>query len=128
MILTLTASIMYWSLQQPAEESDTSPAPSSRGVSPVPSSRGVSPEPSVDEAPSPASTITQDESPLVRINGASSPAPSISGDEGGSIVSEISHLTIDDTVSDTVVSAQAEDPVSDTATSAVVEEAPVQSE
>ncbi|GER32418.1 fimbrin 1 [Striga asiatica] len=36
MILTLTASIMYWSLQQPAEESDSSPAAMSRGPSPEP--------------------------------------------------------------------------------------------
>ncbi|CAA0815362.1 Fimbrin-5 [Striga hermonthica] len=36
MILTLTASIMYWSLQQPAEESDSSPGAMSRGPSPEP--------------------------------------------------------------------------------------------
>ncbi|KAH6822694.1 fimbrin 1 [Perilla frutescens var. hirtella] len=152
MILTLTASIMYWSLQQPIYDSDSSSTASfSRGASPEPAvdtgsfSRGASPEPSVDEAPSPASVTvatptngcaspasatTPCESPVVvPINGTTypdlatpredaSPTPSVCGDEDGSIVSEISQLTVDDTVSDTVISALADDPASDTATSA----------
>ncbi|KAK4439741.1 Fimbrin-5 [Sesamum alatum] len=143
MILTLTASVMYWSLQQPVEDSESSAAPS-----PATISRGASPEPSVDEAQSPASIGISDAAASPITNGSASPAlattpglthvlpvdgtlfpateasceaspePSISGDDDGSIVSEISHMTIDDTVSDTAISAQADDPPSDTATSA----------
>ncbi|EPS65485.1 hypothetical protein M569_09293, partial [Genlisea aurea] len=53
MMLTLTASIMYWSLQQPTDESESSPRCCS-------ASRGTSPEHSFDEtsisdsAPSPS--------------------------------------------------------------------------
>lgn len=140
MILTLTASIMYWSLQQPVYDSDSSSTASF--------SRGASPEPLVDEAPSPASISISDAiatatngcaspasvttpcvSPaVIPTNGTSypnaeashdtSPTPSVCGDDDGSVVSEISQLTMDDTASDAVVSALADDPVSDTATSA----------
>ncbi|XP_057765555.1 fimbrin-1-like [Salvia miltiorrhiza] len=140
MILTLTASIMYWSLQQPVYDSDSSSTASF--------SRGASPEPLVDEAPSPASVSITDAvatptngcaspasattpcvSPVVvPTNGTSypnaaashdtSPGPSVCGDDDGSVVSEISQLTMDNGASDTVISALIDDPVSDTATSA----------
>ncbi|KAL2245260.1 fimbrin-1 [Sesamum indicum] len=143
MILTLTASIMYWSLQQPVEDSESSAA-----ASPSTISRGTSPEPSVDEAQSPASVSISDAaaspitngsastalaitpglipvlpvddslSPATEASHEASPEPSISGEDDGSIVSEISHMTFDDTVSDTAISAQADDLPSDTATSA----------
>ncbi|XP_042007757.1 fimbrin-1-like [Salvia splendens] len=115
MILTLTASIMFWSLQQPVYDSDSSSAASF--------SRGTSPEPVAEEATSPASVSTSDAvatsangcpSPT---NGNSYPSAAASGDDV-SIVSEISHLTMDDAASDTVISASADDQVSDTATSA----------
>ncbi|KAL1556227.1 fimbrin [Salvia divinorum] len=140
MILTLTASIMYWSLQQPVYDSDSSSTASF--------SRGTSPEPVAEEAPSPASVSTSDalatstngspspasattpcqSSVAVPTNGNSYPSaaasgdmpqtPSACGDDDGSIVSEISQLTTDETASDTVISASADDQVSDTATSA----------
>ncbi|KAL0362885.1 UNVERIFIED_CONTAM: Fimbrin-5 [Sesamum calycinum] len=143
MILTLTASIMYWSLQQPVEDSESSAA-----ASPATISRATSPEPSVDEIQSPASASISDAAaspitngsaspalaispgliPVLPVDGSLSPAteashegspePSISGEDDGSIISEISHMTIDDTVSDTAISAQADDPPSDSATSA----------
>lgn len=79
MILTLTASIMYWSLQQPVEESDVSPSPS------------LSPS-LADTAPS-----TPNESP----------APSINGEDEISLAGEVLSLTIDDAASDiTDVSSQ----------------------
>lgn len=125
MILTLTASIMYWSLQQPVEESESSPAPSSRGASPVPS---------IDDTPtngaaSPAFAATPDASPvLLPVEGSlsstaadsheASPAPS-GVEDNSSIVSEISQLTVDDTSLDPLISAQADDPPSDAATSAL---------
>ncbi|KAK4398580.1 Fimbrin-5 [Sesamum angolense] len=143
MILTLTASLMYWSLQQPVEDSESSAA-----ASPATISRATSPEPSVDEIQSPASASISDAAaspitngsaspalaitpgliPVLPVDGSLSPAteasheaspePSISGEDDGSIISEISHMVIDDTVSDTAISAQADDPPSDSATSA----------
>ena len=50
MILTLTASIMYWSLQQSVEESESSPSPAATAATP-------------DESPAP-SVISEDESTL----------------------------------------------------------------
>ncbi|XP_059666483.1 fimbrin-1-like [Cornus florida] len=78
MILTLTASIMYWCLQQPVEESESSPSPS--------------------PSASPAATTTPD----------ASPAPSINDEDESSLSGEVSTLTIDDTASDTTVSSQVE--------------------
>ncbi|XP_042010361.1 fimbrin-1-like isoform X3 [Salvia splendens] len=129
MILTLTASIMYWSLQQPVYDSDSSSTASfSRGTSPEP------PEPVAKEATSPASVSTSDaiatsangcpyptngnSYPSAAASRDMPPTPSASGDDDVSIVSEISQLTMDDTASDTVISASADDQVSDTATSA----------
>lgn len=140
MILTLTASIMLWSLQQPAYDSDSSSTASF--------SRGGSPEPLADDAQSPASVSISDAvttptngcaspasattpcvSPVVvPMNGTTypdttsreaSPAPSGYGDEDGSVVSEISQLAMDDTASDNVGTAVDGDPASDTATSAL---------
>ncbi|KAH9652116.1 fimbrin-1 [Citrus sinensis] len=129
MILTLTASIMYWSLQQQVEEAESSPLPSptnghsttSPDASPVPSpangrsttTRDASPIPSpangyrtttpdASLAPSPAngySSTTPD----------ASPAPSVSGeDEISSLSGDVSNLTIDDAASDTTMSSQVE--------------------
>ncbi|KAG8386062.1 hypothetical protein BUALT_Bualt03G0109900 [Buddleja alternifolia] len=132
MILTLTASIMYWSLQQPVEDSESSPA------TPSTMSRGASPEPIAFETPSPVSAAISDTAPSPSTNGSSmfastpinggasspstaasreaSPGPCLSGEEESTLVSEISHLTVD-TVSDTTISAEVDDAVSDTATS-----------
>ncbi|XP_051125450.1 fimbrin-1 isoform X2 [Andrographis paniculata] len=137
MVLTLTASIMYWSLQQPVEDSELSPAPSSRGGSPVPSIDGTaSPAPSgmTDTAPSAngaLSPVDPDDvatttAPAAASRGAS-PVPSWSEGDS-SIVSEMSQMTIQDTTShtaavddkasDTAASTQSDDSTSDTATSA----------
>lgn len=78
MILTLAASVMYWSLKQPVEESDYSPSPSDTATA--------------------TTTSTPD----------ASPAPSINGDDESSLGGEVSNLTIDDSASDTTVSSQVE--------------------
>lgn len=78
MILTLAASLMYWSLKQPVEESDYSPSPSDTATA--------------------TTTSTPD----------ASPAPSINGDDESSLGGEVSNLTIDDSASDTTVSSQVE--------------------
>ncbi|KAI4306166.1 hypothetical protein L6164_029467 [Bauhinia variegata] len=79
MILTLAASIMYWSLQQQTEDADS--------------------------FPSPASTVTTATSTASD----ASPAPSISGeDEISSLGGEVSNLSIDDGTSDTTFSSQFE--------------------
>lgn len=95
MILTLTASIMYWSLQQPVEESDSSPSPATA--------------PSTPEA-SPAPSITgEDESSLVELsnstvdNGVSDPTVSLQFENGDSPIAS------NDTVSSQVENG--EDPV-----------------
>ncbi|KAK6149376.1 hypothetical protein DH2020_016901 [Rehmannia glutinosa] len=151
MILTLTASIMYWSLQQPVDDSDSSPAAASRGASPEPSAdetpspatpaiSDASPSPSTNGSASPAFASTPAASPVLAVDGGSSPAaatsreaspaPSVSGEEDSSVVSETTHLTIDDPASDSVIiSAQADNPVADTATSTPLnEEIQLQSE
>lgn len=140
MILTLTASIMYWSLQQPVDE-QLSPSPAA-------SSRGASPEPSIDATPSPAAIAFSDGSPSPSINGTPSldfsttpssspglplngsfandatappevyPSPSLSGEEGSSLAAEVSNMTIDDVDSDSTTSVPlVDDAASDTATS-----------
>ncbi|KAL6536708.1 hypothetical protein OROMI_026289 [Orobanche minor] len=83
MILTLAASIMYWSLQQPVEESDSSPVTMSRGASPEPASPSdASPSSSINGSATNTNTNT---------NTNTSP-----GEEDSSIVSVLSHITIDD--------------------------------
>ncbi|KAI4307935.1 hypothetical protein L6164_031059 [Bauhinia variegata] len=78
MILTLAASIMYWSLQQQTEDADSFPSPA--------------------HTDSITTSTTYD----------ASPAPSISEDEISSIGGEFSNLSIDDATSDTTVSSQFE--------------------
>ncbi|KAL3636994.1 fimbrin [Castilleja foliolosa] len=117
MILTLTASIMYWSLQQPVEDSDSSPATISRGPSPEP--------PSVNETSSPLPSVNGSATTIpVPTSREASPAPSVSGADDSSIVTEISHTTLDDVAaSDTAISAHVDDADEDTATSELVNEA-----
>lgn len=88
MILTLTASIMYWSLQQGTEELETSSSPT-------------------DAA---ASTSTTSTSPDA------SPSPSVNGEDESSLSGEIVNLIIDDAASDTTVTSQVENEASETAT------------
>ncbi|KAG9137283.1 hypothetical protein Leryth_014919 [Lithospermum erythrorhizon] len=112
MILTLTASIMYWSLlQQTPEERESSPAP--------PGTPDASPVPSVDGSATPLTAATPDASPDASVNGSTSPltaaspepspAPSVNGDDEGSLNGEISHMSTDDTVSETAVTSTLED-------------------
>ncbi|CAA2935337.1 fimbrin-1-like isoform X1 [Olea europaea var. sylvestris] len=94
MILSLTASIMYWSLQQSVEESDSSQSPGA-------SSRGASPEPSIDginDSLSPAS------SPATTASWEASPSPSTSTDDDSLLATEVLNMIIDDTTSDDVIS------------------------
>lgn len=133
MILTLTASIMYWRLQQQVEEAASSPSPS---LSPSPTNGHSTTSPNASPVPSPAngrSTTTCDASPIPSpangystttpdaslapspANGYStttpnaSPAPSVSGeDEISSVSGDVSNLTIDDAASDTTMSSQVE--------------------
>lgn len=129
MILTLTASIMYWSLQQQVEEAESSPLPSptnshsitSPYASPVPSPANGHNITTPDASPMPSlangySTTTPDTSPAPSpANGHSiitpdaSPAQSVSGeDEISSLSGDVSNLTIDDAASDTTMSSQVE--------------------
>ncbi|OMP04298.1 hypothetical protein COLO4_09752 [Corchorus olitorius] len=78
MILTLTASIMYWCLQHAAEEGETTPSPASGNGSII---------------------NTPDASPAPSVSGE---------DENSSLCGEISSLTIDDAASDITVSSQLE--------------------
>lgn len=97
MILMLTASIMYWSLQQqPVEERESSPSPSSAAAttpdaSPAPSLSGNTtpvafPSPSVNGDTTPAApSFSGDTTPVSysspSVNGETTPvAPSLSGD------------------------------------------------
>ncbi|XP_052208725.1 fimbrin-3-like isoform X3 [Diospyros lotus] len=87
MILTLIASIMYWSLQQLGEEPESSP-----------SSTTAATPPSASPAPS---TNSEDESSLAGdISSLTIYESSLGGD--------VSSLTIDDTASDTTISSQLE--------------------
>ncbi|GAA0164672.1 non-motor actin binding protein [Lithospermum erythrorhizon] len=112
MILTLTASIMYWSLlQQTPEERESSPAP--------PGTPDASPVRSVDGSATPLTAATPDASPDASVNGSTSPltaaspepspAPSVNGDDESSLNGEISHMSTDDTVSETAVTSTLED-------------------
>ncbi|RVW70228.1 Fimbrin-5 [Vitis vinifera] len=88
MILTLTASIMYWSLQQPVEELETSSSPA-------------------DAATTASTTSTTPDA---------SPSASVNGEDESSLSGEISNLIIDDAASDTTVSSQVENEAPDTTT------------
>ena len=79
MILMLTASIMYWSLQHSSDETDSSPS----------SSFSETPE-----ASSPSSVVNTTEE---------SPEPSIDGDASNSVGHEISNLSINGVAYDTMV-------------------------
>lgn len=143
MILTLTASIMYWSLQQqPVEDSESSPSPASTknldldasprtsiNGSPSPirvdaSDASSSPAPSFDGSASPLVMNTPEASPAPSVNGSSSPAvaaspsespaPSVNGDDEPSLGGEISNLSIDNAGSDTTISSQVENENEDT--------------
>uniref|UniRef100_A0A2P2LHB2 Calponin-homology (CH) domain-containing protein n=1 Tax=Rhizophora mucronata TaxID=61149 RepID=A0A2P2LHB2_RHIMU len=86
MILTLAASVMYWSLQKAAEDGESSPSPANGST--CTSTPDASPAPSTPDA---------------------SPAPSISGEEeSSSLASDVSNLNIDDTASNDTVSSQVE--------------------
>ncbi|XP_057978794.1 fimbrin-1-like isoform X2 [Malania oleifera] len=81
MILTLAASVMYWSLQQPAEESATSPSPVNTNTSAA-TTPDASPAPSING---------EDENSL---GGEVSTTTSIDGEDEGSLVGEISTPSI----------------------------------
>lgn len=100
MILSLTASIMYWSLQQTADEAES---PASTVAS------DASPARSMNGSMSPYTAASPDASPAPSISGASSatpdasPAPSVNGDDETQLIAEVSKLELasDDTPSDT---------------------------
>ncbi|XP_059283986.1 fimbrin-1-like [Lycium ferocissimum] len=119
MILTLTASIMYWSLQQTSDEaespgstvaSDASPPRSTNGsMSPlIAASPDASPAPSISGE---ASSATPD----------ASPAPSVNGDDETQLIADVPKLELpaDDAPADTAEVSKlkwaAEDAASDTA-------------
>ncbi|KAK9005153.1 hypothetical protein V6N11_042599 [Hibiscus sabdariffa] len=91
MILTLTASIMYWCLQHAAEEGEAALSPSNGNGS---------------------TTYTSDASPSPSVNGE---------DERSSLCGEISSLTMDDAASDITVSSQCENEVTEIATAITLE-------
>ncbi|OIT31819.1 PREDICTED: fimbrin-1-like [Nicotiana attenuata] len=104
MILTLTASIMYWSLQQTAEEAESaSPASTITDASPVRSTNGsMSPLIAASPDASPAPSISGASSPVVD----ASPAPSVYGDEESQLIAEVSKLADDDASSDVLASPE----------------------
>nr|XP_009784172.1 PREDICTED: fimbrin-1-like isoform X2 [Nicotiana sylvestris] len=104
MILTLTASIMYWSLQQTAEEAESaSPASTITDASPVRSTNGsMSPLIAASPDASPAPSISGASSPVVD----ASPAPSVNGDEESQLIAEVSKLADDDASSDVLASPE----------------------
>ncbi|XP_075522991.1 fimbrin-1-like [Primulina tabacum] len=138
MILILTASIMYWSLQQPVEESNSSPSPAAIN-------HGASPEPSSNETPSPvsAASFSDAPSPSASANGSLSPAPPItpllfpelngasspsadvspepilvstlSKEDDNSQSVEMSHITMDDADLDKAVPAKSDETDEDVA-------------
>ncbi|XP_049376017.1 fimbrin-1-like [Solanum verrucosum] len=91
MILTLTASIMYWSLQQTADDIES---PASTVAS------DASPARSMNGSMSPYTAASPDASPAPSISGASSatpdasPAPSVNGDDETPLIAEVSKLEL----------------------------------
>ncbi|XP_015163663.1 fimbrin-1-like [Solanum tuberosum] len=91
MILTLTASIMYWSLQQTADDIES---PASTVAS------DASPARSMNGSMSPYTAASPDASPAPSISGASSttpdasPAPSVNGDDETPLITEVSKLEL----------------------------------
>ncbi|CDP13763.1 unnamed protein product [Coffea canephora] len=108
MILTLTASIMYWSLQQPVEDSDSSPSTTrTPDASPGSSTNGY-PSPSIIDSPGVSSGLTFNgsSSPVATASPGESPAPSVNGEDDSSLGGgEVSNSTIDDAASDSTVSS-----------------------
>nr|GME13597.1 fimbrin-1 [Ipomoea batatas]GME16820.1 fimbrin-1 [Ipomoea batatas] len=106
MILTLTASIMYWSLQQPVNDSESSPSPATPEASPTPLTNGSSSPAAAPATPdaSPAPSTNGLSSPAVALSPDSSPAPSVNGEDDSPLVG-VSNLTIDDAASDSAVSS-----------------------
>ncbi|KAM3302562.1 fimbrin-1 [Capsicum chacoense] len=100
MILTLTASIMYWSLQQTADDAESPASTVASDASPARSTNG---------SMSPLIAVSPDASPAPSISGASSatpdasPAPSVNGDDETPLIAEVSKLELapDDASSDT---------------------------
>ncbi|KAM3396325.1 fimbrin-1 [Capsicum galapagoense] len=100
MILTLTASIMYWSLQQTADDAESPTSTVASDASPARSTNG---------SMSPLLAVSPDASPAPSISGASSatpdasPAPSVNGDDETPLIAEVSKLELapDDASSDT---------------------------
>ncbi|KAL3508425.1 hypothetical protein ACH5RR_027826 [Cinchona calisaya] len=107
MILTLTASIMYWSLQQPPEESDSSPSTARTPDASPASSINGSQSPLIADSPDISSALTFNgtSSPVATASPGESPAPSVNGEDDGSLGGDISNLTIDDAASDSTVSS-----------------------
>ncbi|XP_055823615.1 fimbrin-1-like [Solanum dulcamara] len=107
MILTLTASIMYWSLQQTADDAES---PASTVAS------DASPARSLNGSMSPYTAASPDASPAPSISGASSatpdasPAPSVNGDDETQLIAEVSKLELatDDAPSDTTEGSKLE--------------------
>lgn len=102
MILMLTASIMYWSLQHSSDETESSPSsfaetPEASSPSSVTQTPEVSSPSSVSKSPeasSPSSVVDTTEE---------SPEPSIDGDDSKSAGHEISNLSINGMAYDTMV-------------------------
>ncbi|CAN4102662.1 unnamed protein product [Withania somnifera] len=104
MILTLTASIMYWSLHQTADEAESPASTVASDASPARSTNG---------SMSPLIVASPDASPAPSISGASSatpdasPAPSVNGDDETQLIAEVSKLELaaDDASSDSNASS-----------------------
>ncbi|CAI9088302.1 OLC1v1022602C1 [Oldenlandia corymbosa var. corymbosa] len=106
MILTLTASIMYWSLQQSAEESDSSASTTLRTPPASPgSSINSSPAPIMVDTPDASSTLSfSDSSSPIASPFEESPAPSVNGEDESSLGGEVSNLILDDVAPKATVS------------------------
>nr|GEV81319.1 fimbrin-1-like [Tanacetum cinerariifolium] len=101
MILMLTASIMYWSLQHSSEETESSSSFDETPEASSPSSVTQTPEAS---SPSSVSKTPEASSPSsVADTTEESPEPSIDGDDSNSVGHEISNLSINDVGYDTMV-------------------------
>ncbi|KAM7251343.1 hypothetical protein ACFE04_023226 [Oxalis oulophora] len=102
MILTLTASIMYWSLLQPVDEGgESSPYPASSACSTITSNASSSPTPSIsgeDETSSLCGEVTS-----LNIDDAASLSgvTSLNIDDAASLSGEVTSQNIDDAASDT---------------------------
>ena len=99
---------MYWSLQQPVEDSDSSPSTTrTPDASPGSSTNGY-PSPSIIDSPGVSSGLTFNgsSSPVATASPGESPAQSVNGEDDSSLGGgEVSNLTIDDAASDSTVSS-----------------------